>query len=83
MMVSLMLILTMPMLCRQILVPSAVAAMLVLIMISLAVVCAGHGYHQVLYSMPRMRLAYEQNPDGTLRDLGIHAPAGFRLALSI
>lgn len=75
------LIFTMPFLCRQILVEPVHQRCLVLVMISMAVVFAAQGYHQVLYTQPRMRLAYEQDPETTLRDLRIDAPAGSALRI--
>ncbi|MDA0657562.1 MAG: O-antigen ligase family protein [Planctomycetota bacterium] len=73
------LVFTMPFLCRQILVEPVHQRCLVLVMVSMAVIFAAHGFHQVLYTQPRMRLAYEQDPDTTLRDLRIDAPAGSAL----
>ena len=70
------LLLAIPFLCRQILDRPVYRRCLVWVMICLATVLSAHGYHQILYGMPKMRAAYEADPEGTLAQAGIDAPPG-------
>lgn len=72
-------VLTMPFLCRQILAQPPLQRFLVAVMVLLATTFSVHGFYQVLWSLPRMRLAYEHDPDATLRELRIDAPVGSAL----
>lgn len=61
---------------RQLVRTAVEARAIVIVMVALSVCVAMHGYYQYFYSMPVSRRAYDADPDGELRKIGLDAPPG-------